>query len=324
MSLLSPFVSVFSYTLQPIAPFTWFGLGISSLDVLAAFRLCLILRQIREDLYRKHVKIHGHTLVEARSFSRSLMTTLTVVFGGEAMSCPYLLVPPSFMVNGVATTLYASVQAIVDALPSVPEMSLQMELPLSFFDGFSRAYLLCNLIPPVVTANPSPVIANSPWSLLLASFVRVSGPGNHVYPSQSKDSFIGHFLQVTANGGFFLTNLFSFMNPTPLALQTPPELQAYGWTIVDLWCAPLITGLYALLTHAQPFWADTHMVLSQMMGGVQEKQVEALDTDTARALCAVILAGLFTTRTVKNFSVPSDVREAANKLKSKEAKEKTQ
>ncbi|KAK7449754.1 hypothetical protein VKT23_013229 [Stygiomarasmius scandens] len=303
MSLLvSPFVNIFHYALQPVAPFTWFGLGINSLDVLAAFRLCLILRQIREDLYRKHVKVHGHTSVEARSFSRSLMTTLTVVFGGEAMSCPFLVVPPSFMVNGVATTLYASIQAIVDALPSVPEFSLQMELPLSFFDGFSRAYLLCNLIPPVVTTNPSQAIANSPWSLLLTSLV-------------------------TANGGFFLTNLFSFMNPTPLALQTPPELQAYGWTTVDLWCAPLITGLYALLTHAQPFWAETHGVISGMLGQAEIAEgkiaVEALDPDTARAVCAIILAGLFATRTVKNFGFASPELKVEAAKKIREGKEKT-
>jgi hypothetical protein len=77
------------------------------------------------------------------------------------------------MVNGVATTLYAVIQAIVDALPSVPEFSLEMEFPLSLFDGFSRAYLLCNLIPPAVTSNSSSVLANSPWTLLLTSFVRI-------------------------------------------------------------------------------------------------------------------------------------------------------
>jgi len=127
--------------------------------------------------------------------------------------------------------------------------------------------------------------------------------------------------QVTANGGFFLTNLFSFMNPTPLALQTPPELQAYGWTTVDLWCAPLITGLYALLTHAQPFWAETHAVISGMLGQAEIAEgkiaVEALDPDTARAVCAIILAGLFATRTVKNFGFASQELkvEAAKKIR---------
>ncbi|KIK54530.1 hypothetical protein GYMLUDRAFT_48655 [Collybiopsis luxurians FD-317 M1] len=278
MSLLAPVVGIYSYALQPIAPFTWFGIPLSTLDVLAAFRLCLVLRQIREDLYRKHVKAHGHTAVESRSFVRSASTALTVVFGGEAMACPYLMVPPSFMVSGVIPAFYTLMQGIVDMIPSVPEFFFEMELPLSVFDGFSRAYLLCDLIPPMVTMNPSPGLSSSPWTLLVTSFV-------------------------ATNGGFFLTNLFSFMNPTPLALQTPPELQPYGWTTADLWCAPLITGLYALLTHAQPFWAESHTLLTVLMGaGSQGKSVEPVDPATARALCAVLLACLFTGRTVKNFT----------------------
>ncbi|KAG7086486.1 hypothetical protein E1B28_002436 [Marasmius oreades] len=278
MSIVTPAIEAFRYLLQPIAPFIWFGLPISTLDVAAAFRLCIVLRQFREDLYRKHVKVHGHTSVESRSFSRSALTALTVVFGGEVMACPLIQVPPSFMVSGLAPALYTAIQALVDALPTVPEASLNLELPLSLFDGFSRAYLLCNLIPPVVTMNKDSALSLSPWALLVASFL-------------------------TANGGFFLTNMLSFMNPTPITLTTPPELQPYGWTTVDLWCAPLITGLYALLTHAQPFWAEMHTVISTMLGaGNGEKPVEAVDPETARAACAMILAFLFTTRTMKNFS----------------------
>ncbi|KAJ3728557.1 hypothetical protein C8R42DRAFT_654097 [Lentinula raphanica] len=301
MTLLSPVVSVFSYALEPIAPFTWFGLRISTLDVVAAFRLCLVLRQIREDLYRKHVKIHGHTSVEARSFIRSASTALTVVFGGEALTCPYLMIPPSFMVSGIVPMFYTVIQAIVDTVPSVPEMFFAMELPLSVFDGFSRTFLLCDLIPPMVTMNPSPIISASPWTLLVTSLV-------------------------TANGGFFLTNLLSFMNPTPLALQTPPELQAYGWTTADLWCAPLVTGIYALLTHAQPFWAESHTLLTELVGmNVQGKPVEPVDAETARAFCALLLACLFSGRTVKNFTNYYDrpVKAIQGKLK-QEPKLKTQ
>src|ERR1700760_827331 len=72
--------------------------------------------------------------------------------------------------------------------------------------------------------------------------------------------------QITANGGFFLANLLSFLEPTSLSLQTPPEIQPYGWTNTDIWCAPMITGLYALLTHAQPFWANVHGMLYQSFG----------------------------------------------------------
>ncbi|KAF8205759.1 hypothetical protein K438DRAFT_1715522 [Mycena galopus ATCC 62051] len=278
--LLAPIIQVFNYTLQPIAPFTWFNLSISTIDAVAAFRLCIVLRQIKESLYRAHVSKNGVQTVAPKAFARDISTTLTVVYGGEVMTAPLLGIPPSFMVSGVIPVFYTVVQAIVEMLPAVPEMSIHTELPLSFVDGFTRAMLLCNLIPPAVTANASPVIAASPWTLLLTSFA-------------------------TANGGFFLTNLLSFLNPTPIAVQTPPELEPYGWTATDLWCAPLVTGIYALLTHAQPFWADLHTVLSGILGGgaaTKSGTVEALDTDSARAVCVVILTTLFVTRTVKNFA----------------------
>ncbi|KAF7363826.1 hypothetical protein MSAN_01040500 [Mycena sanguinolenta] len=297
--LLTPIIQVFNYTLQPVAPFTWFNLSISTLDVVAAFRLCVVLRQIKESLYRQHVSKNGVETVAPKAFARDVSTTLTVVYGGEAchdgcvappsqavfhahkrVPAPLLCIPPSFMVSGVVPVLYTAVQAIVEMLPSVPEMTIHTELPLSVVDGFTRALLLCNLIPPAVTTNASPLIAASPWTLLVTSLV-------------------------TANGGFFLTNLFSFLNPTPIAVQTPPELQPYGWTATDLWCAPLVTGIYALLTHAQPFWAELHTVLSGMLGGevaTKSGVVEPLDPHTARAVCAVVLTTLFVTRTVKNFA----------------------
>ena len=68
--------------------------------------------------------------------------------------------------------LYTAVQALVDYLPAVPAPSAELELPLAIVDGFTRAYLLCNLIPPTVTANTSPLIASSPWTLLITSLVR--------------------------------------------------------------------------------------------------------------------------------------------------------
>jgi hypothetical protein len=108
--------------------------------------------------------------------------------------------------------------------------------------------------------------------------------------------------QVIPNGGFFITNMFSFLEPTPLTLTTPFHLKAYGWTTTDVWSAPMIAGLYALLTHAQPFWAELHSVIGTVLGGVSDK-VEPLDPESARALCALILAGIFSTRTVKNFGL---------------------
>lgn len=80
-------------------------------------------------------------------------------------------VPPSFMKSGVFPALYAVVQGVIDFLPAVPELSANLEIPLSVVDGFTRAFLLCNLIPPAVTSNASPEIAASPWSLLVSSVV---------------------------------------------------------------------------------------------------------------------------------------------------------
>ena len=108
---------------------------------------------------------------------------------------------------------------------------------------------------------------------------------------------------MTANTGFLLVNAFSFLQPYALTLTTPPELGPYGWTTTDLWVAPGITALYALLTHAQPFWADAHGVLLGWLGaaGGEGLKPAPVDTETARALCAAVLAALFSARTVKNF-----------------------
>lgn len=121
-------------------------------------------------------------------------------------------------------------------------------------------------------------------------------------------------LQVTPNAGFLAINALSFLQPHALAFATPPELLPYGWTTTDLWCAPLITALYALLTHAQPFWADAHAVLLGWLGtavasgtslngedGVYGVKPAPVDAETARALCAAVLAALFSVRTMKKF-----------------------
>ncbi|KAF9557185.1 hypothetical protein CPC08DRAFT_736847 [Agrocybe pediades] len=295
MTMLAPLIEVFRYALQPIAPFTWLGWNLSTLDIVATFRLCIFLRQIRESILKKHISTNGTGSIEQQSFVRTASVTLLLVYGGEAVIAPFLGVPPSFMVSGVVPTLYTVVQAIVEYLPSVPAPSAEVELPLSLFDGFARAYLLCNLIPPAVTTNASPVISSSPWTLLVSSLV-------------------------IANGGFFMVNLFSFLNPTPLSVQTPPELQPYGWTTLDIWAAPVITGLYALLTHAQPFWADLHAVLAGVLGSASfGEPVKPLDPESARVVCALILSALFAGRTAKNFGLWKNTAPARI-----EPKEKTQ
>ncbi|KAG1729780.1 hypothetical protein EDB19DRAFT_1742388 [Suillus lakei] len=274
---LQPFISLYRYAVEPIAPFTWFGTKVCSLDLVAVFRLCIALRQMRENLHAKHQRATGETPAEERSFVRDACAVLTIVFGGEAIIGPLLGILPSFMFSSVFPGLYIAAHAIVEYIPVLPSMSLNTELPLSIVDGFTRAMLLCSLIPPPVITHTSPVIASSPWSLLLSSLV-------------------------ITNGGFFITNMFSFIEPTPLTLTTPDELKPYGWTATDIWSAPLITGLYALLTHAQPFWAEFHGTISTVLGGTGNK-VEPMDPESARALCALILAGMFSTRTAKNFGL---------------------
>ena len=80
------------------------------------------------------------------------------------------------MVSGVFPALYVLMQALVETLPTVPEMTLNTELPLSAFDGISRAYLLCNLVTPVVLTHARTDVATSPWTLLLTSLVRTPLP----------------------------------------------------------------------------------------------------------------------------------------------------
>jgi hypothetical protein len=99
--------------------------------------------------------------------------------------------------------------------------------------------------------------------------------------------------------------MFNFLAPYSLTLATPPEVLPYGWTTLDLWVAPTITGLYALLTHAQPYWAELHYALLGWLQAAPEGGVADLapvDPEIARAACAVILAGLFSVRTYRNYA----------------------
>ena len=94
--LLAPIVDVYRLLLAPVAPFTWFGLQFSTLDTVAAFRLCIALRQIREKLAADHLmkmktiggekgKAAAVPEVETRSFMRDAAAALVVVYGGEAV-----------------------------------------------------------------------------------------------------------------------------------------------------------------------------------------------------------------------------------------------
>ncbi|KAG1856688.1 hypothetical protein DFJ58DRAFT_879259 [Suillus subalutaceus] len=270
-----PFIFLYRYAIEPIALFSWFGVEVCSIELIAALRFCTILRQIREDLYAKHLRRAGDkpASVEERSFPRDACTSLTIKFGGEAIMGPLLGVPPSFVLSGVSPSVYIAAQAIVECIPVIPPMSLSSELPLSIVDGFTRAWLLCSLVPKPVITHASPVIASSPWTLLLSSLV-------------------------IANGGFIIMGMVTFLTPTPLTLHMsqPAErpIKPYGWTATDFCCAPSITGLYALVTHAQPFWAELH-------NETGDDKVVPMDPEAARALCALTLTGMSTTRTVKNY-----------------------
>lgn len=84
--LISPLTEVFRWGLEPIAPFTWFGFPISTLDVLATFRLCLVLRQVREIMHNVHASKKNCGPTEESSFVKRVATTLLVVYGGEAIT----------------------------------------------------------------------------------------------------------------------------------------------------------------------------------------------------------------------------------------------
>ena len=80
--------------------------------------------------------------------------------------------PPSFLVSGVYPITYGLIQTAIEWIPTVPDLSLQLELPLSFVDALSRTLLLVHAIPGMVLDSPYPQIANSPWALLVTSLVR--------------------------------------------------------------------------------------------------------------------------------------------------------
>lgn len=100
------------------------------------------------------------------------------------------------------------------------------------------------------------------------------------------------------------------LSPSGISLVTPAELEPYGWTTVDLWIAPLITGLWATLTNAQPFWTQLHILFAYFIqsingpqGTLDESTVLPWDTKDVRSLCAVIVWACFATRTARNFGV---------------------
>jgi hypothetical protein len=99
---IAPIVAFYDYTLQPISALAWVGAPISALDIAGALRLALILRQMREIFHKEHLaKLlsasgggkngqleKGAVQVvppEQRSRVRDFVTSLVMVFGGEAI-----------------------------------------------------------------------------------------------------------------------------------------------------------------------------------------------------------------------------------------------
>ena len=62
----------------------------------------------------------------------------------------------------------------------------------------------------------------------------------------------------------------------------------------------MVTGIYSLLTHPQPFWGTAHAVIFGWLGSGEEK-LAPVDYEVARAACTVVLMVLFSTRAVKTY-----------------------
>jgi len=112
-----------------------------------------------------------------------LFLLLNVAFP-HISTASWLGIQPTFFVSGAAPLLYLSTSALVDSLPTVPELSLFTELPLSLLDALTRALLLCNFVPLIITAHTSLAVSASPHTLLLTAFVR---PLNNVIGSRLAD-----------------------------------------------------------------------------------------------------------------------------------------
>lgn len=112
MSLLAPIVEIFRYGLEPVAPFSWFGINVNTLDVAGAIRLCLIMRQVREEIaraYQAHAQSKlvgeksatGGPRIESKSFVRDLAATLVVVHGGDIAGAFCVRVSRVCVTNGL-------------------------------------------------------------------------------------------------------------------------------------------------------------------------------------------------------------------------------
>jgi len=111
------------------------------------------------------------------------------------------------------------------------------------------------------------------------------------------------------------------LSPFGWELATPPELKPWGWTSMDLLCAPSITGLFATLTRSQTLWTSVNDAAVSYAGyggafnatgAEQEKSTSngspesggmAMDPESARALCALVLVGMFGSKAIRNYGM---------------------
>lgn len=114
------------------------------------------------------------------------------------------------------------------------------------------------------------------------------------------------------------------LSPYGWHVKTPPEFLPGGWRAIDLWVAPLMTGVYAFLTHAQRVWVPYHTYaiqrvgMSSMFGSiVYPESMEGIDQLSepktsfvkpmakadARSVCALVIATLFAYRAIVNFGM---------------------
>jgi len=210
---------------------------------------------------------------------------------------PWLQFTPSFLTIPRYPLLFAAAQVVINILPTVPSMSIHTELPLSFFDALTRAFLLTTSNPGFIVKHASPEVASSPWVLLVVSLIM-------------------------ANGGFFLVNFFQMLSPYGWHIKTPPEFLPGGWRTMDLWVAPLITGVHAFLTQSQAAWITYHRYVVDKVGsstvfGTLEYTVtengelghsvvptiKPMGEAEARSICALVLCALFAYRAIINFGI---------------------
>jgi hypothetical protein len=100
------------------------------------------------------------------------LSSVSLWFQSHAFTAPWLGLQPSFLLTSTVTLVYLGTGALVDSLPAVPELSLFTELPLSLLDGLTRALLLCDFVPPMITTHTSRAVSTSPYTMLLSAFVR--------------------------------------------------------------------------------------------------------------------------------------------------------